>query len=221
MTSKTKTQAQDLPKFRRRAKHRPDEVLDAALDLFTRQGYSNTSVDEVARLAGISKGAVYLYFPSKQAILEGLITRAVQPVSAQVLAGITNRPGGFREAATFFLKTLARRLGEPDVLAIPKIIMREAVVAPEIAEMYRHAVLDHAIPMLSTMIEAAVARGELRAVDPELAVRSVMGPVIAHLFLAEVFAIQPDSGLEMEKLIDTHLTILFDGLSNERSRDDD
>ena len=46
------------PKFRRRAAARPDEVLDAALALFLAQGFAQTTVEQVARAAGLSKAAV-------------------------------------------------------------------------------------------------------------------------------------------------------------------
>src|SRR5439155_9079413 len=68
------------PKFRRRAEARPDEVLDAALDLFIENGFAATRVDDIAKRAGLSKGAVYLYFPSKEAIIEALVRRALVPV---------------------------------------------------------------------------------------------------------------------------------------------
>lgn len=61
------------PKFRRRAEARPDEVLDAALEQFMAKGFAATRVEDIAKAAGLSKGAVYLYFPSKQALLEGLV----------------------------------------------------------------------------------------------------------------------------------------------------
>lgn len=53
-------------KFRRRAEARPDEMLDAALAVFSEKGFAATKVDEVARRAGVSKGTVYLYFPSRR-----------------------------------------------------------------------------------------------------------------------------------------------------------
>ncbi|MFN7856818.1 MAG: TetR/AcrR family transcriptional regulator, partial [Acidovorax sp.] len=49
----------------RRKEARPRELLDAALDLFVEKGYAATRVDEVAARAGVSKGTVLLYFPSK------------------------------------------------------------------------------------------------------------------------------------------------------------
>lgn len=201
------------PKFRRRAEDRPDELLDAATALFLEQGYAATSVAQIAARAGLSKGAVYLYFPSKQAVLEGLVARAITPVSMQVLAEVTTHPGSVREVISHVLTMLANRLSDPMVMAVPKIVIREAVAAPDIARMYHDAVLAHAVPALIGFIRTGIDRGELRAVDPELTVRSVMGPILMHLFLAEVFAVQPDGGLGMDRLIDNHLTILFDGLS--------
>ncbi|HTM77013.1 MAG TPA: hypothetical protein VL133_05240 [Devosia sp.] len=56
-------------------------------------------------------------------------------------------------------------------------------------------------------------QGYLRKLDAELTVRSVVGPIALHLMLAEVFGIVPKDGLALERLIENHLVILFDGLS--------
>lgn len=69
------------PKFRRRAEARPDEVLDAALALFVEKGFAATKVEDVATRAGLSKGAVYLYFASKDALLEAIVRRAIAPIA--------------------------------------------------------------------------------------------------------------------------------------------
>ena len=81
------------PKFRRRAEARPDEVLDAALALFIEKGFAATRVEDIAIRAGLSKGAVYLYFPSKEAILEGLVKRAIVPVANNALGMLENYAG--------------------------------------------------------------------------------------------------------------------------------
>jgi len=201
------------PKFRRRAEHRPDEVLDAALDLFVENGYAHTSVAQIAKAAGISKGAVYLYFPSKQAILEGLVKRAVHPVSMAALQDLPPTPGNTRAALTGMMSFVAQRMSDPRVLAVPRIVLREAVAVPEVAEMYRRAVLEPVMPRLIGLVRAGIASGELRPVDPELALRSIMGPIVVHLLLAEVFEIYPEGGLSIPAMIETHLDILFNGLS--------
>ena len=61
------------PKWRRRAEDRPDEVLDAALKMFARKGFASTKVEDIAREAGLSKGAIYRYFSSKEDIFESLV----------------------------------------------------------------------------------------------------------------------------------------------------
>lgn len=200
------------PKFRRRAEHRPDELLDAALSLFVRKGYAHTSVAEIARAAGLSKGAVYLYFPSKQAILEALVERAVAPVARRALDAAGLAEADMRATLRNVFTIVATALGDPKVFAVPKLVIREAVVAPEIAEMYRRAVFDAIFPPVVKIMERAIAAGRMRPVDPELTIRSIIGPILAHLLLAEVFGLHPAEGLALDRLIENHLDILFNGL---------
>lgn len=201
------------PKFRRRADARPDEVLDAALALFIEKGFAATRVDEIAKRAGLSKGTVYLYFASKKDVLKGIVRRAVTPVADQTIAMMAGFEGSPRDAITMAMSGLAMRFDDPSVMAIPKLIIREAVVSPEIAQLYRKEVLNAALPMLKTIISKGIASGYFRAVDPELTVRSIMGPILIHVLLDEVFGITPEGGMRMDRLIENHLDIFFDGLS--------
>ena len=201
------------PKFRRRAEARPDEVLDAALDLFMEQGFAATRVEDIAKRAGLSMGTVYLYFPSKQAVLEALVRRAVTPIADMALGNIEAYEGDPRLVISATLRMLASKLGDPRLIAIPKLIMREVVNFPELAEMYRREVLDRIIPVVTVRIEWGIAHGYFRPVDPELTIRSIIGPIFLHLVMAEVFGLTPRDGLALDRFIENHLTILFDGLS--------
>ena len=58
------------PPRQRRKQARPQELLDAALALFVEKGYAATRADEVARRAGVSKGTLYLYYPSKEELFK-------------------------------------------------------------------------------------------------------------------------------------------------------
>lgn len=209
-----------IPKFRRRADARPDEVLDAALELFTRQGFARTTVEQIARQAGLSKAAVYLYFPSKQALLAGLVRRAVAPVADLALERFATFRGDPRPLIRQVLQLAAANLADPKVIAVPALILREAVTAPEIAQVYRAELLDKVMPAMIGLLRQGVAGGHIRAVDPELTIRSLIGPIVAHLLLAQVFGLQPEGGLGLDRLIENHLTILFAGLAPEEGRHD-
>ena len=201
------------PKFRRRAEARPDEVLDAALALFVEKGFAQTRVEDIAARAGLSKGAVYLYFPSKEAVLEGLMKRAIVPIADGALGVLENYSGDPRLVIATAMKLVAGRLSDPKIAAIPRLLIREMIHFPDFAQMYREAVLDRIIPVIEKLIAHGISEGYFRPVDPHLTIRSLVGPLVLHMMMAEIFGITPPGGLEMSRLIDNHLTILFDGLS--------
>ncbi len=73
---------------------RESRILDAANDLITHYGYDKTTVDEIAREAGVSKGAVYLHFKGKEALFEALLLRESERVMDDMFARIEADPEG-------------------------------------------------------------------------------------------------------------------------------
>jgi AcrR family transcriptional regulator len=64
-------------RWQRRKDARPAEILDAALAVFAQKGFAATKLDDIAAKAGITKGTIYLYFDSKQALFEALARQSV------------------------------------------------------------------------------------------------------------------------------------------------
>ena len=199
-------------KFERRADARPDEVLAAALDLFLRDGFEATRMEDIGKAAGISKATVYLYFPSKQALLEGIVRRSIAPIPDEVGKAVAKLQGSPKQALRMALSIFAKRLSEPQNAAIPMLILREAGRFPEMAAMYRHEVMDKGLAMLSGILRKGMTSGDFRATDPDLAVRSVIGPVLAHLLMARVFDIGDGSSESMQALFANHIDLLLNGL---------
>ncbi|MEQ9449272.1 MAG: TetR/AcrR family transcriptional regulator, partial [Rhodospirillaceae bacterium] len=121
----------------RRADARPDEILNAAARCFLECGFAGAKVEHIAAGAGLSKGAVYLYFKSKEDMLRALIERGVQRVveaAAERLDMDTRDPvRALQEAA----RTLVQILSTPELLVVPRIVIAEAGNFPEIAQLYR------------------------------------------------------------------------------------
>ena len=65
----------------RRSEHTRRQVLDAALELFSHQGYRATGVKEIAEAAGVSTGNVYHHFPDKEAIFRTLLEEYTQIIT--------------------------------------------------------------------------------------------------------------------------------------------
>ena len=61
------------PRWERRKDARPQELLEAALDLFVERGYAATRLEDVARRAGVSKGTLYLYYENKEELFKAVV----------------------------------------------------------------------------------------------------------------------------------------------------
>src|SRR5215213_601933 len=143
----------------RQAKERA--ILDAALDVFAESGFAPARLEEVAARAGVAKGTIYLYFPSKQALFEALIRTgigaSIEAAGAEAVA--LDLPF---EAVVRGLFTRMRR----EILAtrrkeIIRLVIAESGRFPEVAEFYYREVVARGMALLRAAAERAVARGEL------------------------------------------------------------
>jgi AcrR family transcriptional regulator len=198
---------------RRRPEARPDEILDAALEVFSEAGFSAAKVETVARRAGLSKGAVYLYFPSKEAMLTALVERSVGALAnkgREMVATFAAREP--TQTYRLLLRTMLTEMSDPKINAAPRLVFAEAGRLPDLARYYRETVIDIGRAAIKQLIEAGVARGEFRDVEVEAAMRSMTGPAIAHLMLSTLFAMPGDTPLDPIKLADEISDIVLNGL---------
>jgi AcrR family transcriptional regulator len=202
------------PRWRRRAEARPDDILDAARECFLEEGYSGATVERIARGAGLSKGAVYLYFESKEAMLLALIRRSVRTVAEAAAARLDAQIEGgdpvaaLSEAAGQFGALLA----DPKMFAAPRIVLAEAGRFPQIAEIYRREVLDIAMPAIARLVERAKASGAFRNVDARVAVRSLVGGMFLEALWRSLFAREGEELSDPQTFIAAHLDIVLNGL---------
>src|ERR1041385_9002280 len=79
----TSSKRQSKPRWKRRKDARPGEIVAAALEAFGERGFAATKLTDVARRAGVTKGTVYLYFDSKEALCKAVVRETIVPVIAQ------------------------------------------------------------------------------------------------------------------------------------------
>src|SRR5215475_11034572 len=75
------------PRWRRRKEERPAEIIAAALETFAERGFAATRLDDIAERAGVTRGTLYLYFPSKEELFKAVVRQAIVPVIARGDAG--------------------------------------------------------------------------------------------------------------------------------------
>ncbi len=199
----------------RRKQARPGEILDAALKVFAEKGFAAARMEDIAKRAGVTKGTIYLYFPSKEDVFKTLVRESIGATITGVTQEASSFKGTTREFLTMFLTTVGGLLEHGERVVLPKIIIAESGNFPELARFYRAEVIDKAMAMMTGMIARGVVRGEVRALAPEHVARLCIAPVILSAIWRSTFAQSDDVPFEYRKFLATHLDVLLKGLEPE------
>ncbi len=200
------------PKFRRRPADRPAEILAAALEVFAERGFQAARLEEVAKRAGVSKGALYLYFETKADLFRAVVTEAISPNIARVTAMATaDIP--FETAARMGFGTLARTVAvDRRITGVVKLVIAESRNHPELATIWHQTVVEPGVGLISGLISAAQARGEVRPGDPRLFAFGLMGPMVLSMVWRETFEPVGATPVDVAALADQHLDTVLKGM---------
>ncbi|HWW11752.1 MAG TPA: TetR/AcrR family transcriptional regulator [Brevundimonas sp.] len=200
------------PKFRRRPADRPAEILAAALEVFAERGFHSARLEEVARRAGVSKGALYLYFETKADLFRAVVSDAISPNIERVKAMATGAVG-FEQAARSGIGMLARTVvTDRRITGVVKLVIAESRNHPELATIWHETVVEPGIRMMSGLISEAQKRGEIRSGDPRLYAFSLMGPMVLSMVWRETFEPIGAEPVDVVKLADQHLDTILRGM---------
>jgi AcrR family transcriptional regulator len=202
-----------IPIRQRRKEARPQELLDAALALFVEKGFAATRAEEVAARAGVSKGTLYLYYPSKEDLLKAVIEHHLGSeiaAGAELAAAFEGPPDALlRELLTQWWQ----RLYASPASGVFKILITEVRNFPEIAEFHRRAVVEPGERLIGQLLQRGIDRGLFRRVDVHAAVHSIVFPLImVCLHKHSVGACIPSAQLDGHTFIRSHIDLLLDGL---------
>ena len=163
---------------RRRKDERPSELVAAALDLFVERGFAATRLDDVAARAGVSKGTLYLYFKSKEALFKAVIEEAIVPLLASAEDVIANDQGTSIDLLRRLLNGWWEQIGATRLAGVPKLIIAEARNFPAVAQYYHDAVIVRGRALLRTLLQRGIERGEFRPLDLETAIDVIYTPLM-------------------------------------------
>ena len=168
-----------LPARQRRKEARPQELLEAGLALFVEKGFAATRADEIATRAGVSKGTLYLYYPSKEELLKAVIR---ERLGLEIAAG-ADAARHFTGSASDLLRELFTgwwmNVFDSPASGVFKLIITEVRNFPDIAEFYRREVIEPGQRLIGSVLQRGIDSGEFRSdFDVTLAVQSLVLPMV-------------------------------------------
>ena len=174
------------PRWQRRPDARPEEILEAAKHVFGESGYAGTKLEDVARLAGVSKGTLYLYFDSKEALFREMVRAKVVAALAHAEETVRTFDGSSRELLVILISSMYRRLRDEGMARVGRVVQAELPSFPELAQFYFEEVILRARRLVSRVLERGVESGEFREVSHGFAARG-LASLLVHTAQLQCF----------------------------------
>jgi AcrR family transcriptional regulator len=162
----------------RRKDARPGELLEAALGVFVEKGFAATRVEEVAHRAGVSKGTLFLYFPSKLDLFKAVVRENIAGRFAEWNAEFESFTGSTADMVRYCMHQWWERIGDTPASGITKLVMSEGAQFPDLAEFYRQEVIIPGNHLIRKILQRGIERGEFRTLNVDLAIYSIIAPMI-------------------------------------------
>ncbi len=191
------------PKLGVRPAHDLDDIVDIAVRVFLEHGYDGTSMEDLARAAGISKSSFYYHVSGKEELLEHGVNRALD-----ALFGVLDEPGALDGRAVDRLRHVLRRMVGIVAERLPEVallVRATGNTATEKRALDRRREFDRSVTRL---MRQAMRDGDVRATaDPALATRLMLGMAVSV-----VSWYRPDGGIRAGALVAAVEDLAFHGL---------
>ena len=194
------------PRFQRRKEDRPQEITEAAFEVFAEKGYAATTVAEVAERAGVSKGLTYLYFRTKEelfkAVIKSVVIRRVDALVDAVETTELSSEEFIRGPLLDFMKQVP---GSPIAIVI-RLLISEGQRHPDLVDFYWENVVSKGLTAISRFIGRGVERGEFRDTAVTELPQLVMAPMMLSMIWRILFTKRE---LDTDHLMTTQIDMLL------------
>lgn len=213
-----KPTAEQSSRWQRRKQDRPAEILNAALELFTEKGFAATRMDDVAKLARISKGTLYNYFDSKENIFIAVVQEMISPEIEKVEEMVASYDGPTDHLLRQLIRAWWVNVGETRLSAIPKIVISESGNFPEIAEFFVETVVKRARKLFTDVVSKGVVSGEFNLIETQAVARLIIAPLVYATIWQH--SLKPyDDDFLTDEYIDLHIKFILKSLIKDQRVD--
>ena len=189
------------------------EILEAALELFSVQGFEATSISQIASAVGIRKASLYSHFESKQAILDALVKDILEQYAPHSLFARTDWENDARDlpvtpdaAAQMILGQIRYILHDPVISRARKMLVIEQFQNRSLAKLQTKQNYSDVLQYFTGLVKQLIRQGVLAEDDPEIMAAQLCLPVSEWINLCDR---EPDRESEVMELVGKHIRQFF------------
>ncbi len=203
------------PRWQRKKDVRPQEILDAAAELFVEQGYSATKVSQIARKAGVTAGTLYVYYKNKEAILQEVVMNTVNSIFDASDAILEKYDGSAEGLLSILIQKWFEAVGgESKIAGIPKLVVAESSNFPELADFFVKRVLDPAYKYICRVLEYGVSKGTFRIDNIPMTAYLILSALHGAVLDPHSLNVAKKLGLPMESFEEKLRDLILGGILN-------
>ena len=188
------------------------EILNAALDLFSTQGYEATSISQIAEAVGIRKASLYSHFDSKQAILDALVDVVLEEYDKKSLFSEQRQENGavyprnYEEVERIVKRQISYILHDPFICRARKMLTIEQFRNPELAFLQTKQNYSDIMQYFTALMKNLTERGVLSGGDPEIMAAQFCLPITVWINLCDR---EPNLEEEITASVERHIRQFF------------
>lgn len=188
-------------------------VIAAARKLFLDQGYAETSMDAIAKAAGVSKATLYAYFPSKEALFGHLIQTECRLNASRLQ--LPDLDMGLSSALRVFARQFVEVFSTHEPMAFFQAVSSERTRFPELCRLFFESGPKNELMRAAALLEEAKARGLLDFPDATMAASQFLSLIRGDLPLHTALGFEPRSEAAVEAMVDAGIAVFLKAYANE------
>ena len=189
------------------------EILDAALELFSVQGFEATSIAQIAGAVGIRKASLYSHFENKQAILDALVQEVLEQYEEHSLFARAdwekdtgNPPQTSEDAVQMIQGQIRYILHDPAISRARKMLVIEQFQNPELAKLQTKQNYSDVLRYFTGLVKQLIRQGVLAEDDPEIMAAQFCLPISVWINLCDR---EPERETEVMEIVSKHIRQFF------------
>ncbi|NKN35929.1 TetR/AcrR family transcriptional regulator [Agrobacterium sp. a22-2] len=192
---------------------RPIQILDAAFEEFVANGYAATRVEDIADRIGVTKGTIYVYFPTKEDLFSAMINHISVPLE-ELLRDSGELKGTCAERLRALLLLFYEKVSDDrHTRELIRFVISEGSRFPQVIEAHHDELIDPLFGLTQSLLDEGIANGEFRNAPAALA-PVVAAPIIAMMVERLLLVRRRDH--DLPSYIKAHLDLVMNGLAVDR-----